>query len=334
MANNHEQFVAFHDAIKATDARIEKLKGNRKALRDRIRNYFKNNLADEIQPKFYSQGSFAVGTILNPIVDDDGLAAYDLDDGIYFIGETEDEKKTIQWYHDKIFDAVDGHTDQAPNDKNACVRVNYADGHHIDLPIYFKVENDDHPQLAHKKKPWAKQDAADFNTWFEEQCSNKTYLREIVRFLKAWRDWMKYDKNVDLPCGFILTILAANHYTENDSTRFDVIMKDTLVSMQNELSQEGHFHCYRPVSPNEDLFEHYSDTKRNTFLSRLKSFREDAERAINSNNQKEGCEKWWQYFGDRFSCANAKDVDEDAKQNEFAGTIKSNSQYARHSFNS
>lgn len=328
MANNHEQFVAFHDAIKATDSRIEKLKGNRKALRDRIRNYFKNYLEDEIRPKFYSQGSFAVDTILNPIVDDEGLAAYDLDDGVYFIGDSEDDKHEIQWYHDKVYVAVDGHTNQKPNDKNACVRVNYADGHHIDLPIYFKVESDEHPQLAHKKKPWAKQDAEEFNEWFEEQCAQKTYLREIVRFFKAWRDWMKYDKSVDLPCGFILTILAANHYTENDSSRWDVIMKDTLVSMQDELSQEGNFHCYRPVSPNEDLFEHYSDTKRNTFLSRLKSFREDAERAINSTNQKEGCEKWQKYFGDRFSCSTAKDVDEDAQQKEFAGTIKNNSQYA------
>lgn len=328
MANNHEQFVAFHDAIKANDSRIEKLKGNRQALRDRIRNYFKNNLEDEIQPKFYSQGSFAVGTILNPIVDDDGLAAYDLDDGVYFIGESEDDKHEIRWYHDKVYAAVEGHTDQKPNDKKACVRVNYADGHHIDLPIYFKVEGDDHPQLAHKKKPWVKQDAQEFNEWFEEQCGQKTYLREVVRFLKAWRDWMRYDKSIDLPCGFILTILAANYYTENDSTRFDVIMKDTLVSMHDELSKEGHFKCKRPVSPNEDLFEHYSETKRNTFLSRLESFREDAVRAVNSTNQKEGCEKWQKYFGNRFSCATAKDVDEDAQQKAFVGTIKKNSQYA------
>lgn len=33
MANNHEQFVAFHDAIKATDVRKDKLKDNRKSLR-------------------------------------------------------------------------------------------------------------------------------------------------------------------------------------------------------------------------------------------------------------------------------------------------------------
>jgi hypothetical protein len=328
MANNHEQFVAFHDAIKANDSRIEKLKGNRKALRERIRNYFKNNLEDEIQPKFYSQGSFAVGTILNPIVDDDGLAAYDLDDGVYFIGESENDKHEIQWYHDKIYAAVDGHTDQKPNDKNACVRVNYADGHHIDLPIYFKVDGDEHPQLAHKKKPWTKQDAQEFNKWFEEQCSNKRYLREIVRFLKAWRDWMKYDKSVDLPCGFILTILAANHYTENDASRWDVIMKDTLVSIHDELSKEGHFKCKRPVSPNEDLFEHYSETKKHTFLSRLKSFKEDAVRAVESKNQKEGCEKWQKYFGDRFSCSSAQDVDEDAQQKAFAGKIRGNSQYA------
>ena len=92
MANNHEQFVAFHDAIKATDVRKDKLKDNRKYLRKRIRNYFMDNLPEEIQPKFHSQGSFALDTILNPIKDVDGLAAYDLDDGVYFIGETEGEK--------------------------------------------------------------------------------------------------------------------------------------------------------------------------------------------------------------------------------------------------
>jgi hypothetical protein len=328
MANNHEQFMAFHKAITISDTRISNLKNNRKSLRDKIKNYFSVNLQDEIQPKFYSQGSFALKTILNPIVDDDGLAAYDLDDGIYFIGNSNEEKHSIQWYHDKVYKAVDGHTNYTPNDKNSCIRVNYADGHHIDLPIYFKVRSENHPQLAHKKKIWVKQDAKDFEEWFENQCVTKTYLREIVRFLKAWRDWMKYKKNVDLPCGFILTILAANHYTEGDPSRLDVIMTETLKSMYNELSRENHFKCKRPVSPNEDLFEHFSETKHSTFISHLKSFRDDAERAVNSRNQKEGCLKWQIYFGDRFSCSLAKDIDEDAQQKEFAGTISNNSQYA------
>ncbi len=326
MANNHEQFKAFHDTIKATDSRIEKLKTNRKALRDKIKKYFKDNLADEIQPKFYSQGSFSMGTILNPIKDDDGLAAYDLDDGVYFFGDSEEDKKSIQWYHDKVKDAVDGHTDQPPNDKNACVRVNYADGHHIDLPIYFWLKNDTHPQLAHKNKPWIKQDAKDFKKWFDEQCKEKKHLREMVRFLKAWRDFILDESNIDLTSGFILTILAANYYTVNDDSRLDVIMKDTLVSIHEALSKN--FCCKRPVSPYENVFESYSDTKRDTFLSRLKSFRLDAERAVESKNQKEGCLKWQKYLGPRFSCSTAKDVDEDAKQMSFSGSIKNNSQYA------
>lgn len=328
MANNHEQFTAFHDAIKANDTRIQTLIDNRQALRAKIRKYFKESLPNEIQPRFWSQGSFATNTILNPIKDVDGLAAYDLDDGVYFIGSSESDRHEIQWYHDKIYTAVEGHTSQKPNDKKSCVRVNYADGHHIDLPIYFKVKSDAHPQLAHKKKPWVKQDAREFNEWFEYECKEKKQLKKIVRFLKAWRDYMKKEKNVELPCGFILTILATQYYTEREKTRLDVIMKDTLIAMYEALSKRGQFCCFRPVSPYENLFEFYSETKKETFLSHLKSFCIDAERAIKSNNQKEGCEKWQKHFGTRFSCSNALDVDEDAAQNRFAGTIKSNSQYA------
>ena len=50
MANNHEQFKAFHDAIKATSTRRKTLKKNRDALRDKIKKYFKDNHSDYIQP--------------------------------------------------------------------------------------------------------------------------------------------------------------------------------------------------------------------------------------------------------------------------------------------
>ena len=38
MANNQEQFNAFHDTINATQSRRSTLQNNRNALRDRIRN--------------------------------------------------------------------------------------------------------------------------------------------------------------------------------------------------------------------------------------------------------------------------------------------------------
>ena len=327
MANNHEQFVAFHDAIKANDSRIEKLKGNRKALRDRIRNYFKNNLEDEIQPKFYSQGSFAVGTILNPIVDDDGLAAYDLDDGVYFIGDSEEDKHEIQWYHDKVYAAVEGHTDQKPSDKKACVRVNYADGHHIDLAIYFWHTTQDKTMLAHRKEPWHESNPDEMIDWFSDECEDKTKLRELVRFMKAWCEY-KRSEGTKMPSGCIMSMLTSKYYKWNDENRYDIAMRDILKKMYDDLSIEGNFHCKRPVAPYEDLFDNYTKSRKDTFLKELKSFKEDAERAIASKNPHEACLKWQNHFGERFSCSTAKDEDEDAEQKDFSGSIKSNSQYA------
>ena len=65
MANNQEQFNAFHDTINATQSSRSTLQNNRNALRDRIRKYFKDNHPSEIQPKFHWQGSYAMYTILN-----------------------------------------------------------------------------------------------------------------------------------------------------------------------------------------------------------------------------------------------------------------------------
>lgn len=55
MANNNEQFKAFHDAIKATKGRKDTLRQNRDALRDRIRKYFKENHKEYIQPNLLAR---------------------------------------------------------------------------------------------------------------------------------------------------------------------------------------------------------------------------------------------------------------------------------------
>ena len=91
-------------------------------------------------------------TLLNPIKDDDGLAVYDLDDGVYFIGDVK-ERMSVSTYHNRVVSAVDGHTQTPPENKSTCVRVHYADGHHIDLPIYFQEPNNS-PRLAHLSKGW------------------------------------------------------------------------------------------------------------------------------------------------------------------------------------
>lgn len=177
MANNNEQFKAFHDAIKACKTRKETLRTNRQALRDRIKKYFKDNHSDYIQPKFCWQGSFAMDTILNPIKDESGLGAYDLDDGVYFISDDEEDKKDLEWYHSEMYEAVKDHTTKGAEDNDPCVTVLYADGHHVDLPVYFMIE-DETPQLSHRETPWIESDPKGLRTWFNDECSKKTNLKK------------------------------------------------------------------------------------------------------------------------------------------------------------
>ncbi len=324
MANKQEQFNSFHDSINSTKRDI--LKDNRTKIRARITNYFKNNLPDEIAPIFRS---YAMFTILNPIKDENNLGAYDLDDGVVFQGDVEDDRKSISWYHEKITAAVDGHTNQPPIDKNTCVRVVYADGHHIDLPIYFEIKGDAHPQLAHKSEGWKAVDPQELTDWFTDECKDKPMLRRLVRYLKAWCEYISSEKGFKMPSGCSLTMLAAKHYKDNEEKREDIALSKMLSSMYDSLSIEGQFKCLRPTYPkDEDLFKEYSETRKNNFLRELKSFKEDSERALNCTNQKEACEKWQKNFGPRFSCSTAKDEDEDARQKNFSGSIRNNSQFA------
>lgn len=328
MANNHEQFIAFHNAITITELKKETLKKNRKTLRDRIKNYYQREHEDELAPKFRPQGSYAMETLLEPIKQEDGLGVFDLDDGVYFIDDIAN-RKSISHYHNRILAAVNGHTKQTPQDKTTCVRVEYSDGHHIDLPIYFKKpENDAIPTLAHKTKGWIDSDPKEFWIWFNGKAANMPQLRRIVKYLKAWCDYKESQNSaINMPSGCILTILAVQYFEENPD-RDDIALKNVLVQMYTSLS--ANFVCNRPTTPKgENLFEGYSDTRRNDFLTRLSSFKDDAERAINTSNQKDACEKWQRHLGDRFSCSTAKDEDEEnARQFSNPTILKGNSKFA------
>lgn len=319
MANNHEQFIAFDTTITLSQTKIDELKKNRKTLREKIRKYFKENKSDEIQPKFGSQGSFVMKTTINPIPkwsdeDKKNLYKYDIDDGVYFIGdESADDRYKEQTYHNWIYDAVKDHTNKGAQDRTTCVRVLYADGHHIDLPIYYKRNDvkDSVPELAHTSKEWLYSDPEEFYKWFNKKADANKQLRRIVRYTKAWADNKNTTSSIKMPPGFILTILVVNNISYNQ--RDDIAMKETLTNIQNEIddSKDGIFQCYRPTTPsNEDLFAGYSDTRKKNFLDNLDSFVKSACQAIENTNQKEGCLKWQKHFGDRFSCSAAKDEDE------------------------
>ena len=133
MAVLNKEFVKFDSEIKLNKARKENLKKSRKNIRKQIKKWFKENKPDELQPKFYGQGSFEMNTITNPIVeyDEDGnvIRKYDLDYGIYFIEkEGENNKKAINTWHEWVYQSVENYSSRKPIKKNTCIRVIFADG--------------------------------------------------------------------------------------------------------------------------------------------------------------------------------------------------------------
>ncbi len=321
MAVLHKEFNAFDQKIKLTQQRKESLKASRKALRKTIKAWFKENRTNELAPKFRGQGSFEMNTTVNPIpkYDEEGnkLLKYDLDYGIYFIEkEGEDNRRGVQTLHDWVYDAVQDHTKEDTIRKTTCIRVVFADGHHIDLPIYYM--DGDIPELAHRSKGWIESDPRAFTDWFNSQ-PDLPQLRRIVRCLKAWKNYQEHRRsNLKLPSGFELTILAVEYYTSKDKD--DEAFRLCIEAMSQALNYPGGFRCLRPTTPKgEDVFADYSETRKKNFLDCLSSLVEVCQKAEQETNFKTASEYLIHEFGDRFP--KGEDKDGDTKSRELGAAI-------------
>lgn len=308
MAVLHKEFTGFNTKIKLNDSRIESLKTSRKNIKKQIRQWFKDNKPDELQPKFKGQGSFEMHTTINPIsVMENGVEVfkYDLDYGVYFIEDGDDNRQDAQTWHDWIYESVETYTSKDPVRKNSCIRVIFADGHHIDLPIYYK--NGDTPELAHLKSGYIESDPKAFYEWFNAKKTKQ--LERIVRYLKAWKNFKECNNsNLSLPSGFELTILATNHFKANDND--DVAFRETVRAIEAELKSD--WKCLRPTTPKgEDVFADYCYVRKTDFLNALKDLVSDCDRAKDEKNFKKASEILIDnQFGGRFPKGEDKDEEQ------------------------
>ena len=320
MATLHKEFTKYNKELKLSDSRKDTLKTSREDIKKKIRNWFKENKPDELQPKFHGQGSFEMNTAINPIPlkdeNDNTLLKYDLDYGIYFIErEDEDNRQSIDTWHNWVCIAVENHTSKKPIQKSTCIRVIFSDGHHLDLPIYYK--KDDLIKLAHRSRGWIISDPKEFYKWFNDNKKNRIQLERIVRYLKGWKNYReKNNSNLKLPSGFELTILAVNNYVEDDND--DKAFRETVRNIHSELNKPNGFKCLRPTTPlNEDVFADYSPTRKNNFLATLNNLLNDLDGSRDEENFKKASEILINnQFGKRFP--HGEDKNEEQKSNDLA----------------
>lgn len=294
MANLHQAFINFDKNVKLTEAKKADIRRRRDVVRDKIRAFFKDELKYN-QPKFQSQGSFTINTALNPINGNE----VDIDDGIYLqhVSQNENEWLSPKEAHKLIVDALEDHTKDGCEDKTSCVRLIYANDFHIDFPIY--IMKNGHARLANTKtNTWIESDSKDFKDWFYNNRKSEQ-INRIIRYLKAWRDFTKADFT-----SIELTILVVNNFYGDD--RDDRALYHTLEECVKELNTKGGIK--KPVSPYEDLWENYSDEKKQALRKNLKDLYDDLKGAINNTSENRASLILQQQFGDRFPKLKDKDT--------------------------
>jgi hypothetical protein len=329
MADCSEIFFHYNEKLKLSDEKREMLVRVREDLRNRMQNNYRlipGDIRERHNLNFQTQGSFVMDTIITPYDDD-----FDLDDGVYFFGNLNDEERPLPHvYHEWVIMSIKAEELYGKvTDKVTCVRFRVAkEKFHIDLPIYY-VESIDSPDLAHTKEGWLLSNAIEFIVWFESKVGSNfnsgfiteqklftdfqkwtteirktdAQLRRIVRYLKGWGDNLRDE----MPPGIVMTILAGENFKPN--IREDVAFRDTLLAIQQYLKKNNN-KCIRPTTPmGEDLFASYSSGKLEYFIDKLNSFIDSANQAIEKGSKKEACLKWQKHFGDRFDCRLVRESD-------------------------
>lgn len=252
MANCHDLFQHFDNEISLTSGKKDKMKTSKEKLRERIRKYFQEH-HPEYEPKFYIQGSSKMKTGIRTKED-----ICDLDDGVYFFRQPDVTATTLQSW---VWDAVDGYTATAPEHRKKCIRNIFAGDYEIDMPIYYKLEDKEY-QLAIKNNGWEDSDPKAMVNWFNGKKDKNCQLMRLIKVLKAWGDHKRHR----MPSGLAITILAANAKGKIPLSveRDDASLRDLLKEIKAALDLK--FECVVPVTPKDDLFADYDETRKTIFL--------------------------------------------------------------------
>lgn len=277
--NANDHLVRFHGSrVFVNDDALSLARQRRQANRDRLKKGL--DAAKEPQAlEHVAQGSYAMCTMVQAESE-----SSDIDDGVVFSREalkgSRGGDRTANDAKEMVRAAVasTGDYKTPPEVRGNCVRIYYADGFHVDMPVYRKYEENGttHKELA-STGTWKASAPEDITTWFNEQVTAKSpdntngrQMRRMVRLLKAWS---KSRTSWSMPSGFILSVLVDEQYYSNQSwkDRDDLALIYVMRAIRNRLQSDER--VYRPVPPREEI-------TRDSTLGRIRKLRDELEYAI------------------------------------------------------
>lgn len=171
---------------------------------------------------------------------------------------------------------------------------------HIDMPIYYESDWDGVTYFAKGGSEWEPSDPKGFIRWFEEKNHNNKQLTRVVRYFKAWADFIKVNNGRKMPSGLALTLWAAKFY-ERD-TRDDLAFLKTVVGILDYLNNSFQYNwkAEMPVSPYDNVLDRLDDSQKTFFYDQLTKMVSYGTNAVSCENSYDASRNWSKIFGDRF----------------------------------
>lgn len=266
---------------------------NIQRLKDGLKEYNEENKTSYSIKETCVQGSVVMSTVVQN--EDDN---YDIDIAIVF-DKSELGNKGAQATRNMVANALKRKTKQfntEPEVKTSCVRVNYADGYHVDFAIYRREYDkwNDSWIYEHAGADWTERELNGLSKWFKTQNSNSDRkLRKIVRLSKMFCKSRKSWKNT--PSGLLQTVLCEEKL-EDSYERIDELFYYTMKAIVERL--EINTCVTAPVDNGRDLTPRKSDIQRMTnWKNRLKSKLEDLEILFKDDCTKDDAiQAWYGFF--------------------------------------
>ncbi len=266
---------------------------NIQRLKDGLKEYNEENKTSYSIKETCVQGSVVMSTVVQN--EDDN---YDIDIAIVF-DKSELGNKGAQATRNMVANALKRKTKQfntEPEVKTSCVRVNYADGYHVDFAIYRREYDEWNNSwiYEHAGADWTERELNGLSKWFKTQNSNSDRkLRKIVRLSKMFCKSRKSWKN--MPNGLLQTVLCEEKL-EDSYERIDELFYYTMKAIIERL---GINTCVTaPVDNGRDLTSRKSDIQRMiNWKNRLKSKLEDLEILFKDDCSKDDAiQAWYGFF--------------------------------------
>jgi len=226
----------FSDEVALSKSEQDEMRTRRNANRKRLEKGLKKNkkpLPEEHVP----QGSYAMHTMVKDKNND-----YDIDDGAVFnkddlVGAQGAEMSALD-VRKMVRDALDDVSfSKPPEIRTNCVRVYYATGYHVDVPVYRRLD-DGTLELA--SSDWKGSSPTEVTNWYNNVVIDKSpdknngrQMRRVTRLLKFYKQSRDSWKQ-SMPSGFEVSVLVDECYA-SDSDREDVSLYETMREMKLRL---------------------------------------------------------------------------------------------------